>query len=56
MTNLDRKKGDKKAFKKLVAQYQREGYPSKEAKKYASEEMEELMDEKKFKSHKKERQ
>ena len=39
MSNSDHKKGDKKTFKKLVAQYQREGYPSKEAKKYASEEI-----------------
>lgn len=56
MSNSDHKKGDKKTFKKLVAQYQREGYPSKEAKKYASEEIKELRDEKKFKSYKKERQ
>jgi hypothetical protein len=52
MSSSDRKKDQKKTFKKLVSEYQREGYNSKEAKKYASQEVEEFMIEKKFKPQK----
>ena len=52
MSSSDRKKDQKKTFKKLVSEYQREGYNSKEARKYASQEVEEFMTEKKFKPQK----
>jgi|TARA_R110000824_G_scaffold60572_7_gene161834 hypothetical protein len=46
------KKDQKKTYKELVAEYQREGYDSKTARKYASQDMYELMSEKKLRNYK----
>jgi len=49
MSSRKRKKDQEKMHKELVVEYQRAGYSEKESKKYASQEMEELMSEKKMK-------
>ena len=48
MSNQKRNKDQKKMYKDLVSEYQRSGYSEKESKKYATQEMEELMIEKKI--------
>tara|TARA_R100000963_G_C4550902_1_gene43890 strand:+ start:261 stop:446 length:186 start_codon:yes stop_codon:yes gene_type:complete len=48
-----RKKDYKKIFKNLLSEYQKDGYSEKEARKYASEEIEDMMIERKIKSFKK---
>ena len=48
MSSQKRNKDQKKMYKELVAEYQRSGYSEKESKKYATQEMEELMIEKKI--------
>ena len=49
MSSNKHKKDQKKIFKELVSEYQRDGYSEKESRRYASQEMEELMSERKLK-------
>ena len=52
MSNTQRKMDQKNIFKELVSQYQKQGYSIKEARRYASQEVDELMIEKKLKPRK----
>ena len=50
MSSQKRKKDQKKIFRELISEYQRNGYSEKEAKRFASQEIEEIMNEKKIKT------